>query len=116
MIIITPGDLAHTVRERRKQMRLSQAALAKRAGVSRTWLAELEQGKATAEIGLVLNTLLALGLRVDVRDGAPDATAAGILTGVAAPDGTPVRRLRTSRALWRRPGDVESGGDDEGER
>lgn len=106
MIIITPVDLAHAVRERRKQMRLSQGALARRANVSRTWLAELERGKPTAEVGLVLNTLLTLGLRVDVRDAAADSNAIAAPDAAAAPEAAQPRRLRTSRALWRRPTDA----------
>jgi len=33
--------------------------------VSRRWLSDLEAGKATAEIGLVLRTLDALGIELD---------------------------------------------------
>ena len=42
--------------------------LARRAGVSRQWLIELERGKQTAEVSLVLRTLAAAGLQIDVRD------------------------------------------------
>lgn len=117
MIIITPDDLAHTIRERRAQLGLSQGALARRAGVSRAWLAAVEQGKATAEVGLVLNTLLTLGLRVDVRDAAADSAAAHITAAGTEPDDARPRRLRTSRALWRRPAaGADSGEDGEGDR
>ncbi len=56
---------------------MTQTNLAAAAGVSRRWLSDLEAGKATAEIGLILRTLQALGLAldaepVDVRSGGID--------------------------------------------
>lgn len=66
MAIRTPRDLGATVRDRRRAMQLDQAALAGRAGVSRQWIIALEQGKPGAELGLVLRTLKALNLRLDV--------------------------------------------------
>jgi HTH-type transcriptional regulator/antitoxin HipB len=65
-------DLAAVVRGRRIDVGLSQANLASRAGVSRKWVYELEAGKATAEFGLILRILDALGLALDVAatDGA----------------------------------------------
>ena len=67
MRIDTVDDLAATVRERRKQMRLTQEEVARRVGVSRRWVYQLEQGKASAELGLVLRLLQALGLQVEIR-------------------------------------------------
>lgn len=58
-------DLALCVRDRRRQLGMTQAELADAAGVSRRWLSSLEAGKATAEIGLVLRALDALGLVLD---------------------------------------------------
>ncbi len=55
-------ELAAGIRAERKRLGLSQAALAERAGVGRDWIIGLEKGKPTAEIGLVLRTLRALGL------------------------------------------------------
>lgn len=65
MAIRTPRDLGAAVRDRRRAMQLDQAALASRAGVSRQWIIALEKGKPGAELGLVLRTLKALGLRLD---------------------------------------------------
>jgi HTH-type transcriptional regulator/antitoxin HipB len=59
-------DLAAAVRGRRQDLRLTQADLAARAGVSRVWVSSLEAGKATVEFGLVLRLLDALDLRIDV--------------------------------------------------
>ncbi|CAN5709268.1 hypothetical protein BH09MYX1_BH09MYX1_02090 [soil metagenome] len=66
MIARTPRDLGLLIRERRKKLRLGQAELAKRVGVSRLWVIEFEKGKARAEVGLVMRTLLALDLQLDV--------------------------------------------------
>ena len=40
MNVRTPADLGAVVREQRKQLKLDQAALAKRIGVSRQWVIE----------------------------------------------------------------------------
>lgn len=53
------------VRDRRQQLGMTQVDLAAVAGVSRRWLVSLETGKPTAQIGLVLSTLDALGLALD---------------------------------------------------
>jgi transcriptional regulator with XRE-family HTH domain len=47
-------------------LRLSQAELAARAGVSRKWIYQFEGGKPTAEFRLILRVLDALGLAFDV--------------------------------------------------
>lgn len=44
---------------------MTQAGLAAEAKVSRRWLSDLEAGKPTAEVGLVLRTLHALGIGLD---------------------------------------------------
>lgn len=66
MIVRTPSDLGRLIRERRKMLGLDQAELAKKVGVSRLWVIEFEKGKPRAEIGLVMRTLLALDLQLDV--------------------------------------------------
>ncbi|SDY49026.1 hypothetical protein SAMN05444365_102421 [Micromonospora pattaloongensis] len=49
--------------------------MATAAGVSRRWLSDLESGKATAEIGLILKTLHALDIVLDAKPiGASEAT------------------------------------------
>lgn len=68
MWIRTVDDIAKLVRERRKQVGLSQAELARRAGVSRQWIVDLEHGKPTAEVSLVLRALAATGLHLDAYD------------------------------------------------
>ncbi|HEX5542370.1 MAG TPA: helix-turn-helix domain-containing protein [Micromonospora sp.] len=60
--IDSPRDLGLYVRDRRRDLGMNQTDLATAAGVSRRWLSDLEAGKATAEVGLVLKTLHALDL------------------------------------------------------
>jgi HTH-type transcriptional regulator/antitoxin HipB len=75
MLITSARDLGLYVRDRRHDLGLTQSRLAAAAGVSRRWLAGLESGKATTQVGLVFRTLDALGLRLDAR---PDGPAAGV--------------------------------------
>ena len=68
----TPRELGLLVRERRQDLRLSQAELATRAGVSREWLVVVEKGHARAELGKLLALMAELGLTLDLS---PDAEA-----------------------------------------
>ena len=70
MLIRTTRDLGHLIRDRRSRMGLTQAALADVVGVSRKWIVELEAGKRSADLSLVLRTVKALGLDLEVRDRA----------------------------------------------
>jgi HTH-type transcriptional regulator / antitoxin HipB len=65
MKIRTPADLGSLIRTTRKKLRLDQFTLAKKIGVSRLWLVEIERGKPRAEIGLVLRTLDALHITLN---------------------------------------------------
>lgn len=65
MRLDTIAEVAAAVRGRRAELGLSQDDLARRAYVSRKWVVELENGKATAELGLVLRVLDALELTVE---------------------------------------------------
>ena len=67
MRLASARDLGLYVRQRRQDLGKSQADLARLAGVSRRWLTALEAGKATAEIGLVLKALAALGVIIDAQ-------------------------------------------------
>ena len=83
MLVRTPADLGAVLRDRRKQLKLDQAAFAKRIGVSRQWVIEIEHGHARAELGLVLRAVDALSIRLDAsieqisrrRSGAVDIDA-----------------------------------------
>jgi HTH-type transcriptional regulator/antitoxin HipB len=86
-------DLGAAIRQRRRQLGLDQKALATRVGVSRQWIVEVEHGKPRAAVGLVLQTLEALGLHLGIDEapkGRQDASAAADIDAV-------VRRARKAR-------------------
>lgn len=72
MRIANARDLGLAVRQARQDRGQTQAELAAAAGVSRRWLSDLEAGKATAEFGLILRTLDALGLGLDALPVEPE--------------------------------------------
>ncbi len=72
MRVRTPADFGAAIRDRRRQLKLDQATFAKRIGVSRQWVIEIERGHVRAELGLVLRALADLNIRLDV-DADPDA-------------------------------------------
>lgn len=70
--------LGAAVRQARNDQGLSQAEVAARAGVSRPWLSQMENGKMSVETSKVLAVLDALGLCMEVgpvprSEGEPDA-------------------------------------------
>jgi HTH-type transcriptional regulator/antitoxin HipB len=72
----TPVDVGLLIRDQRRKKKLRQVDLARRLRVSRQWLIAAEQGNAGAELGLVLRTLAALGLELDIAPpGAPSKRA-----------------------------------------
>lgn len=67
MEVATVRQLRALVRGRRKDLCLTQAALAQLAGVSRQWVVSFERGTSVStELPLVLRVLATLGLGVDV--------------------------------------------------
>jgi HTH-type transcriptional regulator / antitoxin HipB len=72
MRIRTPREIGLLVRDRRKQIGVTQATLAERVGASREWIRQLEAGKAGLELGLTLRALGSLGLVIDARDARVD--------------------------------------------
>lgn len=66
MKIRTSTDLGAYIRERRLKLGMNQSDLAEKAGTSRKWIVEVEQGKPGAEIGLVLRTLKTLGVSLEI--------------------------------------------------
>lgn len=66
MRIKTAGNLGSLVRNQRKQGGWSQQELAEKIGASRLWVSQFENGKETVEFGLVLKTLSALKLSLEV--------------------------------------------------
>jgi HTH-type transcriptional regulator / antitoxin HipB len=68
MIVKNPKELGHLVRDYRSKKSLSQANLAAEVGVSRKWIIDLEAGKRTTDLSLVLRTLNVLGIELDARN------------------------------------------------
>ena len=62
----TATDLGDAVRHARKTQNLRQDELAGAAGVGIRFIVDLEAGKATAQIGKVLQVLDALGLSISL--------------------------------------------------
>lgn len=67
MQINTSQEIGILVRQRRKEVALSQQALAGLIGASRQWIQNLETGKPGLELGLTIRALTALGIRLDAR-------------------------------------------------
>jgi HTH-type transcriptional regulator/antitoxin HipB len=82
MHIRTPLDLGLVIRQQRRRLGLNQTELAARVGVGRQWIVAIEHGKASAELGLMLRTLAALGLTLSVDGGNDTPSQRG---GAAAP-------------------------------
>lgn len=75
----TPIELGAAIRERRRQMKVTQKDLAMTCGTGLRFLIELERGKPTCQIGKVLQVLQALGLQLQLKslsgpDGRGDAS------------------------------------------
>lgn len=66
-IVRTPEDLARIVRERRRELGLSQEDLAGVIGVHRMFVSQLEAGKRSMRLESVLRLVQALGLDIELR-------------------------------------------------
>jgi HTH-type transcriptional regulator/antitoxin HipB len=62
------GDLGRSLRMARKALGLTQADLALAAGVGLRFVVELEAGKPTVRLGLVLRVIDALGVSLHLGD------------------------------------------------
>jgi transcriptional regulator with XRE-family HTH domain len=67
------------LRARRTELGMDQATLAGKARTSRKWLIEVENGKPGAELGMVLRTLRALEVAVDLSADVPVNRSAKVL-------------------------------------
>jgi len=56
-------DLGAAIRDRRKALGWDQSTLAKKIGVSRQWIIEIEKGKPRASVELALRALDHLGIQ-----------------------------------------------------
>lgn len=60
--LTSTSDIGKLIRERRRDMGLTQLALADLSAVSHKFVNEIEHGKPTAEMGKVIRVLQMLGL------------------------------------------------------
>ena len=64
-------QIGHAIVVLRRTRGLTQAETSARAGVSRKWLSDFENGKSSAEIGLLLRVLDVLGYEFELHAAAP---------------------------------------------
>lgn len=91
--IRSPEDLGLVIRAVRKSSRVRQDDLAALARVSKQFATDVERGKATAQIGLVLRLLAEIGIALNAD--IPDS---------AAPELTRQQNLRNASAHSQRSG------------
>jgi y4mF family transcriptional regulator len=65
--IITAADIGAAVRKKRKEDGLTLADAAALCGVGYRFMSDLENGKATVQIGKLLQVVTALGLDVCIK-------------------------------------------------
>ena len=65
--IYTPASLGAAIRHYRRQAGLSQAELAERTGLHRSYLSELEQGRETEQVKRIIRILKELGVRMTLE-------------------------------------------------
>ena len=64
---VTAADIGTAVRKKRKEDGLTLADAAALCGVGYRFMSDLENGKATVQVGKVLQVLTALGLDVTIE-------------------------------------------------
>lgn len=65
--VYTPASLGAAIRHYRLEAGMSQAELAERVGLNRTYLSNLEQGKETEQVKRILRLLKQLGVRMTLE-------------------------------------------------
>jgi transcriptional regulator with XRE-family HTH domain len=65
--IYTPASLGTAIKHYREQAGLTQAELADRVGVNRSYLSELESGAETEQLRRILRVLKQLGVRMTLQ-------------------------------------------------
>jgi HTH-type transcriptional regulator/antitoxin HipB len=68
----TAAEIGAAIRAKRRAIGMRQGELASLAGVGARFLSEVENGKASAEIGKVLQVLKRLGLELTIRPRGDD--------------------------------------------
>jgi transcriptional regulator with XRE-family HTH domain len=65
--VYTAASLGQAIRHYRKQANLTQAELARRTGIDRSYLSRLEQGRETEQLRNILALLRQLGVRATLQ-------------------------------------------------
>lgn len=65
--VYTAASIGPAIRQYRKQAGLTQAQLAERSGIGRTYLSRLESGLETEQLRRVLGVLRELGVRATLQ-------------------------------------------------
>ncbi|MDZ4825191.1 MAG: helix-turn-helix domain-containing protein [Actinomycetota bacterium] len=65
--VYTPASLGAAIRHYRHEAGLSQAELAEQAGLHRSYLSALEQGRETEQLRRILRVLSQLGVRMSLE-------------------------------------------------
>lgn len=90
------SDLGERLRLARKRRKLSNAAVAQRAGISRSTLYKVEAGDAGATLGSYVRVLAVLGLEGDLQQLAADDRVGRKLQDLAL-DSKPAARRRAAK-------------------
>jgi len=61
-----PRDVGAALAALRRSMGMTQGELAERASVTRKWISQMENGKATAQIGVLCRVLGVLHARLEI--------------------------------------------------
>lgn len=61
-----PAEVGAALAALRRSLGLTQAEVAERASVTRKWISEMENGKATAQVGVLCRVLSALEARLEI--------------------------------------------------
>lgn len=67
-ILATPADVGRAIRDKRRELGLTQQELADWVGVARQWIVKVEKGKARVDLESLLRTLFQLGLELHLDD------------------------------------------------
>lgn len=81
LVVSSIDDIGQAIRSARKQQGLTQQQFADIVGVGVRFLSELERGKPTAEVGLVLRVLADAGYEVVIQPRSWSSP-----TGLTTPD------------------------------
>ncbi len=84
MLIKTPADIGALIKDARLKAGLSQHDLAQMLKTSQGWVSEIERGKPTAELGMVLKAINVLGINLDSRPAGVQPSTARPRVGIAA--------------------------------